>query len=104
MSNLLILDLHRIRSRFGLGCFKGADLGANFLDCSLIRVALTGGGVVTGTLIEQAQEADGIHRAEVIGKDSDSLAIEIDGIGVICGGTHKISDGSELDEIDDGEG
>ena len=95
ISTLLILGLHSIRSRFGLGCFKGADLGAEFLHRSFIRLVLTGGGIVTGTLVEQAQKADGIHRAEVISKDCDSLAVEVDGIGVIRGGAHKISGGGD---------
>jgi len=96
--------MHGIRSRFGLGCFKVTDLGAEFLHRSFIRLALAGGGKVTGTLVEQAQKANGIHRAEVIGKDGDSLAIEVDGIGVIRDGAHKISGGGEVDGIDDGDG
>ena len=96
--------MHRIRSRFGLSCFESPDLGAKILDRSFVRLALTGGGVVTGTLVEQAEEADGIHGTEVIGEDGDTLAVEVDGIGVIRGGAHGISDGGELDGIDDADG
>ena len=76
------------RSGFGLGCFKGTDLGAEFLHRYLIGLALAGGGVVAGAFVEQTQEADGIHRAEVICKDGDTLAVEVDWIGIVRGGAH----------------
>ena len=95
---------HGIRWRFGQDCFKGADFGTEFLHRSLIRLVLTAGGIVTRTLVEQAQKADGIDRAKVIGQDSYPLAVEVDGIGVIRYGAHKISNDGELDWIDHGDG
>ena len=92
------------RSRLGPGCFKSTDFGAEFLHRSLIRLALARGGVVTGTLVKQSQEADGIHRAEVISKNGDTLPVEVDGIGVIRGSAHGVSGGAELDGIHYGDG
>ncbi len=75
-----------------------------FLHGSWVRLALTGGSIIARALVEETQESDGIHRAEVIGKDGDSLAVEVDAVGVIRGGAHGISVGGEMDRIHDGNG
>lgn len=72
------------------------DFGTEFLHGSEVRLALTGSGIVARALVEQTQEPDGIDRAKVIGKDGDSVAVEVNGIDVIRGGAHGIS-GFQLD-------
>ncbi len=69
-------------SRLALRCLKCTDFGTEFLHGSWVWLALTGGGIVARALVEETQESDGIHRAEVIGKDGDSLAVEVYGSSV----------------------
>ena len=84
-----------ICSGYLLAFFKVVDIGAEFLHRSLIWLVLAGGGVVAGVFVEHAQKSDGIYGAEVIGQDGDTLTVEVDGIGVICGSAHGISDGGK---------
>ena len=93
-----------IYSRFATRCLTSTDFATEFLHVSLVRLALTGGGIVARALVKETQESDGIHRAEVICKNGDSLAVEVDGVGVIRGGAHRISGGGEMDGIHDGDG
>ena len=93
-----------IRSRLGRVGLEGADFGTLFFHGSFIQLVLAGGGVVAGTWVGQAEEANGVHWAEVVGQDGDTMAVEVDGAGVCGGSAHKESGGGELNGIENGDG
>ena len=55
-----------IRSTLGRVCFEVADFGAKVFHRSFVRLVLASGGVVAGALVEQAEEANGVHRTEFV--------------------------------------
>ena len=94
----------RGRSRLGGFGLEGTDLGTKLFHRSFVWLDLANGRVITGSWIEQAEKADGVHWPELVGEDRDSLAIKLNGIGVSRVGAHEISGGGELDRIENRDG